>query len=410
MAAAILCLLAASAGGTTQGLAGQRPSTSTPFASALADRQASMADKLAALDPDACWSRDEHERGVALVLEGGRVWEKGCVSVTVVEESVLTAARAEAISGRTGVAGVVEGARYSAAALSFVLHSRSPLVPTLRGDVRWFKVGEHEWYGGGLDLTPSYLFEEDAAHFHTCLRQLCERDGSGTETYRRFKQLCDQYFYLPARAEHRGVGGIFYDDLSEPWAPTFSLALLDAAVDEHGPYLPIVERRQPLKYTPEQRQWQLLRRGRYVEFNLLYGTRAREVERGVALGGQDGRGAVDLVLPPPRAGTRACEALGNARAQALPGRQAPPLSLSPHVVCETCHPSPALSPLLRAPSLPCIPRAADRGVRFGLTPESVERVLVSSPPLVAWHFRADPEPGTPEALTMAVLRKPREWA
>ncbi|KAJ1620292.1 Coproporphyrinogen III oxidase [Pavlovales sp. CCMP2436] len=281
-----------------------------------------MAVRLSAADPAARWERDEHARGVALVLEDGEVWEKGCVSITLIEDSVLTKERAEAISGRTGIAGVVEGARYSAAALSFVLHARSPLVPTLRGDVRWFRVGAHEWYGGGLDLTPSYLDEDDASHFHTCLRELCEAKAGSAEVYRTMKQTCDEYFYLPARAEHRGVGGVFYDDLAEPWAPDFSLALLDAALSPDGPYMPIVERRRRLEYSDEQREWQCIRRGRYVEFNLLY----------------------------------------------------------------------------------------DRGVRFGLSPESVERVLVSSPPLVAWKFKAEPAAGTPEAGTLAVLRKPREWA
>lgn len=281
-----------------------------------------MAALLRAADPTAVWVRDEHDKGVALVLEDGAVWEKGCVSVTVIDDSVLSKARAEAISGRTGIEGIVEGARYSAAALSFVLHSRSPLVPTLRGDVRWFCVGEHEWYGGGLDLTPSYLFEEDCAHFHASLKSLCEAHGGGAQSYAAMKRTCDEYFFLPARAEHRGIGGIFYDDLSEQWAPSFSLELLDAALDPQGPYMPLVRRRQALAYTDAQRQWQLLRRGRYVEFNLLY----------------------------------------------------------------------------------------DRGVRFGLSPESVERVLVSSPPLIMWRFRAEPEPGTPEAEMMAVLRQPCEWA
>jgi coproporphyrinogen III oxidase len=280
-----------------------------------------MAAALSAADPEARWTRDEHSKGVALVLEGGAVWEKGCVSITLIDDAVLSAPRAAAISGRTGVDGVVEGARYSAAALSFVLHARSPLVPTLRGDARWFKVGAHEWYGGGLDLTPSYLFDDDAAHFHAALKALCARAGGGDASHAAMKAACDAYFYLPARQEHRGVGGVFYDDLAEPWAAPFSLALLDAALDPAGPYMPLVARRQAAPVSEAQRQWQLLRRGRYVEFNLLY----------------------------------------------------------------------------------------DRGVRFGLSPESIERVLVSSPPMVAWAFRAEPEPGTEEARTMAVLRAPREW-
>jgi len=247
------------------------------------------------------------------------VWEKGCISVTLIEDGVLSATRADAISARTG-SGIREGAPYSACALSFVLHARSPLVPTLRGDVRVFTVGENEWYGGGLDLTPSYVEAEDCEHFHSALAALCSQHAE-PQTYAEMKQTCDAYFYLPARNEHRGVGGVFFDDLKAAWAPSFALALLRAALDAEGPYVPIVRRRQPLPYTEAQKQWQLLRRGRYIEFNLLY----------------------------------------------------------------------------------------DRGVKFGLSPESVERVLVSSPPLVAFRYKAVPEEGSAEAETLAVLRTPREW-
>ena len=175
---------------------------------------------------------------------------------------------------------------------------------------------------GGLDLTPSLVVDADCRHFHEKLRGICDAcAGDAGATYATMKKSCDEYFWLPARAEHRGVGGVFFDDCEEPWAAAFARALLDAAVDPDGPYLPLVDRTRDLPYGEADKRWQLLRRGRYIEFNLLY----------------------------------------------------------------------------------------DRGVKFGLNPESIERVLVSSPPVVAWEFRAEPEPGTDEARTMDILRNAREW-
>ena len=275
------------------------------------------------IDPTAKWTEDKHARGRACIIEDGEVWEKGCLSVTLIEDGALNAVRASAISARTG-RGLVEGDRYSACALSFVLHARSPHVPTLRGDVRIFAVaGAAEWYGGGIDLTPSYVEPEDCEFFHTSLAKLCAAHGEPS-TYASMKAMCDEYFYLPARGETRGVGGVFFDDLEAAWAPAFAEALMTCALADEGPYVPIVRKRLPQPHTEAQKQWQLLRRGRYVEFNLLY----------------------------------------------------------------------------------------DRGVKFGLTPDSVERVLVSSPPLVAFQYKASAtaEDGSPEAETLEVLRKPREWA
>ena len=121
----------------------------------------------------------------------------GCISVTLIEEGKLTATRAEAISARTGGDGIVEGATYSACALSFVLHAKSPMVPTLRGDVRVFAVAGQQWYGGGLDLTPSYVVEDDCVHFHSKLAELCARHSPHAATYKEMKKTCDDYFFLP---------------------------------------------------------------------------------------------------------------------------------------------------------------------------------------------------------------------
>jgi len=321
-----LCRLALLVGCVTPSAAFSSASSGfTTFAAGVRELQDAMIAQAKAADPAARWTVDPHSRGVACIVEDGDVWEKGCISVTLIEGGTLSAVRAATISGRTG-ADIAEGSSYSACALSFVLHARSPLVPTLRGDVRVFCVGSSEWYGGGIDLTPSYVQEEDCEYFHSSLEKLCS-DHAEADTYRRMKATCDEYFYIPCRGEHRGVGGVFFDDLSATWAPGFCMALMHAALDEQGPYMPIARRRLAIEeaegHTDEQKQWQLLRRGRYVEFNLLY----------------------------------------------------------------------------------------DRGVKFGLSPESVERVLVSSPPMVAFKYKAssEPPPGTPEAATLAVLRKPREW-
>merc|ERR1711972_35767 len=119
------------------------------------------------------------------------------------------------------------------------------MVPTLRGDVRVFVVDGHEWYGGGIDLTPTYVEEEDCVHFHSHLAMLCATHGE-PNTYSMMKACCDDYFYIPCRREHRGVGGVFFDDLAEPWAAGFAQALMGVALADDGPYLPIVRKRLPL--------------------------------------------------------------------------------------------------------------------------------------------------------------------
>ena len=155
------------------------------FASRIQQLQESMITQAKTADPTATWTVDAHSRGKACILEDGEVWEKGCISVTLIEDGELSAVRAATISGRTGTT-ISEGARYSACALSFVLHAHSPLVPTLRGDARVFVVGDDEWYGGGLDLTPSYVEPDDCAHFHASLSELC-----GDVLSIVFSQLCN---------------------------------------------------------------------------------------------------------------------------------------------------------------------------------------------------------------------------
>jgi coproporphyrinogen III oxidase len=215
--------------------------------------------------------------GITRVLQGGNVIEKGACSLTLIRQGILTAERAAAIRSRQDL-DITAGDVYSAAALSIVLHSRSPRVPTFRSDVRVFFVQSDTdtmaWFGGGADLTPYYLFDEDATFFHNMYRDLCENNPKEF-SYQNLKELCDDYFYLPARAEHRGTGGIFFDDMeASPENYDFVKACANAWMPS---WLPIVEKRRDTSFTEKQKQWQLLRRGRYLEFNLLY-------DRGVKFG------------------------------------------------------------------------------------------------------------------------------
>ena len=232
--------------------------------------------------------------GITRVLQGGDVVEKGACSLTLIRRGILTAERAAAIRSRQDL-DISAGDMYSAAALSIVLHSRTPMVPTFRSDVRIFFVQSDAqtmaWFGGGADLTPYYLFDEDITFFHDIYRELCK--GNPEEfSYKTLKEACDDYFYLPARSEHRGTGGIFFDDLAATHeAYSFVKNVANAWMPS---WLPIVEKRRNLPFTEKQKHWQLLRRGRYLEFNLLY-------DRGVKFGLANANPRVEgvMVSAPP---------------------------------------------------------------------------------------------------------------
>lgn len=161
--------------------------------------------------------------------------------------------------------------KFYATGTSLVIHPNSPLVPTAHANFRYLEVGDKAWFGGGMDLTPSYLFEKDAQHFHSVLKQACDKHEANY--YKKFKKECDEYFYLPHRGETRGIGGIFYDYLGKDDPENlenyfeFSADVSKAFVEA---YCPIVEQRKNASWTNAQKRWQLLRRGRYVEFNLIY--------------------------------------------------------------------------------------------------------------------------------------------
>ncbi|MEW5310673.1 MAG: hypothetical protein WDW38_002448 [Sanguina aurantia] len=190
--------------------------------------------------------------GLTCVLEDGEVLEKAAASITVVRGS-LTAARAAAMSSRgRGCIDPAGGQAYAAAALSLVFHSAHPMIPTLRADVRLFQVGEQSWFGGGCDLTPFYVDSQDFGSFHSFWKAQC--DTHSPEAYSEYKAVCDSYFYIPARKEHRGVGGIFFDDLSSEEAgfdvPAF---VKDVGTGILPSWLPIVERHRQKPISPEQR-------------------------------------------------------------------------------------------------------------------------------------------------------------
>ena len=303
--------------------------------------------------------------GVTRVMENGGVFEKAAANVSVIR-GTLSPERAAAMSarGRPGV-DPTGGQTYAAAALSLVFHPRSPMVPTFRADVRRFTVdGVGSWYGGGADLTPYYLFDEDAVAFHAHYRNVCAAHDATGALHARCKKWCDEYFYIPARSEHRGVGGVFFDDMSDDETgsanasnddsnddsspspeTTIDRSIVDASEaseasrSEATPrdagsftravglgwidsYEPIVKRRWSVPYDAANEKWHHQRRGRYVEFNLLY----------------------------------------------------------------------------------------DRGVRFGLDGGRVESIMVSAPPRVRWDYDAKPAPGSEEARLVETLRNtPKEW-
>jgi coproporphyrinogen III oxidase len=257
------------------------------MARAAATLQDELCAALERVDGAARFSTDRWERpggggGLSRVLQEGAVLEKAGVNASHVH-GVLPRRLAATAGAEVGT--------FGAAGLSLVVHPRSPMVPTAHMNVRFVARGGAGGFGGGADLTPFYLFEEDCAHFHRVLRELCERHLPGRHA--ELKRAADEYFFLPHRGEHRGVGGIFFDDLDAD--PDRALALVRelprAFLDA---YLPVVERRRLLPYGEEERRWQEIRRGRYVEFNLV-------LDRGTLFGLETGGRTESILMSlPPR--------------------------------------------------------------------------------------------------------------
>ena len=227
--------------------------------------------------------------GITQIIEGGRVFERAGCGFSHVRGPQLPPS---ATQHRPELA----GAPFEAMGVSLVFHPRNPYVPTVHMNVRMIAAGHPGqapvcWFGGGMDLTPYYGFEEDAVHFHrTCHGALAP---FGEDKYPRFKQWCDEYFFLKHRNEQRGVGGVFYDDFSELGFER-SLAMTQSVGDAFlDAYLPIVERRQHMAYGEREREFQLYRRGRYVEFNLVWD---RRTHSGLQSGGRTE--SILLSMPP----------------------------------------------------------------------------------------------------------------
>lgn len=254
--------------------------------------------------------------GRTRVLNEGRIFEKGGVNFSDVH-GVFSEEFARKMPG--------DSREFRASGVSLVLHPRNPHAPTVHANFRVIRRGPPEkierlWFGGGADLTPHYLYAEDCRHFHRQFFEACGRHAEVAD-YATMKRACDEYFYIPHRGEARGVGGIFYDYRDErlPEMLAFSEDAGAAFIDA---YVPLIEKRAAQAYTKRQREFQLWKRGRYVEFNLIY----------------------------------------------------------------------------------------DRGTIFGLrTGGRIESILMSLPPLVAWHYNFQPEPGSAEAEIMQTLREPVEW-
>ncbi|WP_020475977.1 oxygen-dependent coproporphyrinogen oxidase [Zavarzinella formosa] len=205
------------------------------------------------------WVRAEGGGGRSRVMENGGVFEKGGVNFSEVH-GVMTPEFAKQIPG--------EGLNFTATGLSLVLHPRNPHIPTVHANFRYLTKGGHWWFGGGGDLTPYYPVLEDVAHFHRTWKTVCDRHAPLTD-HAAMKHACDEYFFLPHRQEARGVGGIFFDYKSGDM-PAWLAFVKEAAEAFLPSYLPIVERRKDTPFADEQRRFQEYRRGRYVEFNLIY--------------------------------------------------------------------------------------------------------------------------------------------
>lgn len=240
------------------------------------------------------WKREGGGGGITKVIADGAVFEKGGVNTSVVWGKVTDTMRAQL---------KIEGAKWFASGISLVIHPLNPYVPTTHANWRYFELYDEEgnvtdrWFGGGSDLTPYYLFEEDARHFHGTLKKAM--DPFGADRYREYKQWCDQYFVNTHRSgEMRGIGGVFYDHLRpvDEAAADELLAFQQAGGNAFLPaYTPIVLRRKDTSYGEREKEWQEIRRGRYVEFNLVH-------DRGTLFGLKtQGRTESILMSLPPRA-------------------------------------------------------------------------------------------------------------
>ena len=259
----------------------------------LQDLQTRITDELQQIDARAefevdTWQRDAGGGGRSMVLRDGAVFEQAGVNYSEVYGSKLPAS---ASAHRPELA----GRQFRAMGVSLVIHPDNPYIPTSHANVRFFvaeKPGEDPiwWFGGGFDLTPYYGFKSDCEHWHRIARQAC--DAFGPTRYAEYKKWCDDYFYLKHRDEARGIGGLFFDDLNEPDFEQ-AFAFMRSVGDHYLPaYTPIVERHKNDAFGEREKQFQWYRRGRYVEFNLVY-------DRGTLFGLQSGGRTESILMSLP---------------------------------------------------------------------------------------------------------------
>lgn len=260
----------------------------------LLELQSNICTALAKEDGKADFIVDEWQReantggGITRVLNDGDIFEQAGVNFSHVSGGQLPAS---ATAHRPELA----GRDFQAMGVSLVIHPKNPKIPTSHANVRFFIATKDTedpvwWFGGGFDLTPYYGYDEDCIHWHSISKQACESVSEGS--YKKYKDWCDKYFYIKHRDEQRGIGGLFFDDLNQQGFSN-SFAFMKSVGDHYiDAYLPIVQRRKNESYTQQQRDFQLYRRGRYVEFNLVY-------DRGTLFGLQTGGRTESILMSLP---------------------------------------------------------------------------------------------------------------
>jgi len=260
----------------------------------LVHLQESICSDLESLDGGAVFEKDHWTKkdgngsGITSVICDGNVFEKGGVNFSIVEGNKMP-------KSATTLRPELEGRKYTALGVSLVLHPENPYIPTTHANVRFFVAEEPAkdpvwWFGGGFDLTPFYGFDEDAVHWHTTAKKACLPFGE--KVYSQYKKWCDDYFYLEHRDEQRGIGGLFFDDLNEGGFDRCFEFMKSVGDHFSEAYLPIVIKRKDTPYGEKERDFQLYRRGRYVEFNLIY-------DRGTLFGLQSGGRTESILMSMP---------------------------------------------------------------------------------------------------------------
>ena len=260
----------------------------------LVQLQESICSDLESLDSRAIfeidrWTKEDGSgSGITSVICDGNIFEKGGVNFSIVQGNKMP-------KSASALRPELEGRKYTAHGVSLVMHPENPYIPTVHANVRFFVAEESGkepiwWFGGGFDLTPFYGFDEDAVHWHTTAKKACLPFGE--KVYSKYKKWCDDYFYLEHRDEQRGIGGLFFDDLNEGGFDRCFEFMKSVGNHFTDAYLPIVIKRKDTPYGEKERNFQLYRRGRYVEFNLIY-------DRGTLFGLQSGGRTESILMSMP---------------------------------------------------------------------------------------------------------------